>query len=710
LSKVNSEQHLSETDSGSVQPELPFRWLDGYSNQLSPPQDTKMTHPLLGLNFHLRKPVLRFAADQAMIVLSMQSLHVQSTKRNLLRRTAIDFVGLQVQTSGTGQEPNTFRRSLIHPWNFRLRQEICDVTNHSSCGSHSIEVNAEKLHVHAAYSDIGVVLAILPHLLEDTRRSEGVTVVDAESGSRADLHLQPPVASSNTVVLDVNCTGIELAVVDDSFSQFVSEQRLLLFFIESILIRRVVPSTSNGEGSDHAVRMHIHQLEVVDCLQSETSPYRKILLIIPNTPSIDDGELRHPLCFDEADKSCQSVGNILEMPMNITRKPSIDLFLMGSDVRTSSLTIDSIEIQYNPSLVIALHCLLGRLSKDYNRHEHCFKAGNVNEKKEAILLSLVCVMKHLNIRFNKERLQRTLMELIISDILLTTKRGDDKSSFNGSIGNLFASDPSFPSNSLCNTVFKRNSRCSNFVSFCYETSRKGVVDTNTCFEKTPQWMHPIIESDTLIHDFLDATVCSVEIVYLRERTEEFLHYVKNEMSRMKIRASSVADKGLPVLDRTRKSSFIQVRIDSPTLTVPSKGFYPVASLKVNLGEYDIRSWAIEPFSERSCRRIVSVELFGFSGAVSKTMANQMENPIVANVDASVMVDLSSSVEFSVKVSDIRVRVAYTDYEAILCVYNENLARKANQYTGSSGGLLVGEEDNIVDHSIDDFVSSSTTAR
>lgn len=587
----------------------------------------------------------------------MKSLNVRNTRRDRMIHREIDFIGLQVHATVKEQEERVANLFLIQPWDLSICQDTCDTINFCCCAKHSIEVKAEKLHARAAYTDMKIVLDIWAHVVDNIWKIKGSSQLSSDKQAKVDL-------SSNVVpdteTLELKWDGIDLVVIDDSLRHFALEQCLIIFSVDDILVRRVI---SKGIP---AIRLHIKQLEVTDCLQTELSPYRKILVITPCGP------------WKELYKPSPPIHSLLAMPVGADYTPGIDFWCDKGAIKTVCLTVDSIEIQYNPSVVIALQRFLGRLSKNVYRHNDTVSATRIQESKEEQISAGPSIsslfVKHLNISLNKENQRRRLIEVVISDIVLTVKRNEILTSISGSIGSFLASDPSFPCDTGANTVVKSIPGRRKLATFCY-AKFPNRLGSSGC-QNTPKWILSQLESDGLIDDFFDVSLSSVEVVYLRERTEELLDYMKNGMPGKGMGFASVAAKDF-VTDRIKKRSFFNVYIDAPALTIPSNSLAPVPSLKVWLRDFAIKSWINESSSDSISRRVISVELFGFSGTVCKPGVKQNDGTIVSNLDVSVMVDLSSSVQISLGITDINICMAYTDYDAMSSVYRENVGRRTN---------------------------------
>ena len=92
----------------------------------------------------------------------------------------------------------------------------------------------------------------------------------------------------------------------------------------------------------------------------------------------------------------------------------------------------------------------------------------------------------------------------------------------------------------------------------------------------PLWVQSHLAGTSNIDDYLSMSVASLEVIYLRERTEEILDYLSNGLPGKGMGATSRAAKGF-LSKRIQTKSFLELHIDSPQVIVPQhensdKGF------------------------------------------------------------------------------------------------------------------------------------------
>jgi hypothetical protein len=108
------------------------------------------------------------------------------------------------------------------------------------------------------------------------------------------------------------------------------------------------------------------------------------------------------------------------------------------------------------------------------------------------------------------------------------------------------------------------------------------VDVDSSLDAVPTWIMSKMGDGSAIDDFLDIAVATVEVVYIRGRTEELLDYLSNGMPGKGMGATSRAAKGF-VSDRIRKRSFFNVHVDAPRLMIPH-GQSTQSGVAVRLGK------------------------------------------------------------------------------------------------------------------------------
>jgi hypothetical protein len=391
------------------------------------------------------------------------------------------------------------------------------------------------------------------------RRREGNNITSQIVSVNAVSH--PKVTS-----LDLRWDGFAVTVVDDSLRHFATSQELVIVSLGSLDFHREEgcrPSSCNLPSptilpATFFTRLRIATLDVIDLLQSPASPFRAVLTVRSSYASIPEG-----LCAIGADGEPRF---------------AVELSSTFSGSREYSVKVGSVDVQYNPSLVIALQRFLGRTSKDVrNRLAAVFDnqmlaiepspAGLQRPADQVPKIRQVngsFRFEHVRLCLNKEHQGRQLLEMILSDGSV-----DVKQSARGLVvvGHLGLLEALHNANETARNVLRVASEVDkNFLDFRYVKLHDPHADQSSLQAYgLPDWV--VSTRDDTIDDCLCVGIASVDLVFDKALSLEIFDYLSNGMPGRGMGMTSRVAKGF-VSKRLQSRSFLQVNVDSPRLFIP----------------------------------------------------------------------------------------------------------------------------------------------
>jgi hypothetical protein len=250
---------------------------------------------------------------------------------------------------------------------------------------------------------------------------------------------------------------------------------------------------------------------------------------------------------------------------------------MLSGSREYSIKVGSVDIQYNPSLVIALQRFLGRTSKDvrsrlatvFDQRTEALEppsseSGPPRDDADDRLVCANFSFEHLRLCLNKEHQGRQLLETIISDGSVDVRQSTQGLVVGGHLG-LFEALHNLNYSSR-NVVKVGGEVDKNFLDFRYVKLYSRSVDQSSLKAYgLPNWV--ISTRDETIDDCLSLGIASVDIVFDKALSLEIIDYLSNGMPGRGMGMTSRVAKGF-VSKRIQSNSFLQVNVDSPRLFIP----------------------------------------------------------------------------------------------------------------------------------------------
>eukprot|EP00977_Amphora_coffeiformis_P011239 scaffold2704_cov159-Amphora_coffeaeformis.AAC.9 len=637
----------------------------GASSTIDSPSKLTRRDPTFTFKLELRRPRIALKATDSALLLAMENISLHQSSKSGLMDREVKLSGVELQTMSQ-HDPTTGRHaSLISPLNIEAEMHHCSGTKPCTCSNHSTSVKVQKLNASAAFSDLVRLSLVLFQLKADyndipatsAKSSKPVPELDKTIHHTSDTALDLLLPEST---MSVDCEGVGFSLVDDSGRHFADAQELLLFTMRRITYLAVARKSMEIPGqTEKSTTLGFEDLCIHDTLQSAVSPFRTVLFV-------SAGDSYDSLLSSAQASSLNLVGGDVERGIEISQ-------VVTSDLSNYMLGIHSVEMQYNPSMVVALQRFLGRLFKTINkkmrprremmgsirRPETVFSAPK--SKKTAI--EAVAVLKTAAVSLNKEHQGRCLLNLTLTDIHLSAEQNQQVARLKGKVGFFSATDANEYDSLLYaiqqdnRPIVKMRNGKNRFLEFEYSSFRTKLLPENSNSYGLPTWvLNYTQEQLSDIDDYLDLSVASVEIVYLSSRSKELIDYLSNGLPGKGMGATSRAAKGF-VAERIQKKSFLQVNVDAPVFLVPRSESETVGL--VFGGEVRTRSW----IEASDATRKLFLSVGRLYGGVYSDRFHQTHKPILSNVDVAVHVsrDTSDNTSAVCNLSDLFARLSYSDY-------------------------------------------------
>ena len=455
--------------------------------------------------------------------------------------------------------------------------------------------------------------------------------------------------------------GFELQVVDDSGRHFATSQELITLALGNISFSRKedrgdreadMKSDQLNAGRSCEIALRLASIDVFDCLQVKSSPFR---LLATSRPERNNKQWAMPttprskITWDEYamtpsdewgfSSSVALAKRIpgLEFASNMStqtfQKDSDSIFLRSYADELSinyDLKLNSFSLQWSPASVIATQRFLGRLKKQAVKSLHAF-----NEEIASLLASsetveqttvpksngkvkIVINFQAFTVCLNKEHQYRRLLQVSFLGTVVSFESDKDGSVVSGSVFDVTAWDCDdhekisdeldriSPNKCVLMVTRPKESNGGNvkrsFLVFSYRTFNKPAPDVDGC--KVPSWVLSHVSSgeDGGIDDYLEVSIATIELTYLKEKNEEIFDYLSNGLPGKGMGRFNKSAQGF-LKKRIRTKSFLQVQIEAPTLYIPADELSS-SGVTLRLGELR-RIWdKTKTYSNFTCRLLV----------------------------------------------------------------------------------------------------------
>lgn len=542
-----------------------FSWLSGTDHTIPSTiyaRKHSISFPSSEFRASLQGPSIMIGSDRCGLIIRADQIFFRHTGRHPLVERDFELSGVEFLTRRRGRVSEGI--SLFDPWLVQGSTKKCNGRVDCQCNSHSFDLTAASLTCKASYSDVTVAAEVGLRFAREWKDSRRLS--DSVAAEEIGKDSKPPTLRQDIIprvkILCVRFDGFELTIIDDSGRHFAHSQELTIISVGMIKFERTesMLTWSDAHQSDpilYKMQLCIEGLDIVDCLQSQDSPFRKIATIRAAN-AILPSHLREPNAeIEEA-------------------QYAVELLSVLDSCRRYEAKVRSVELQYNPTLVIALQRFLGRLSKDVRFQLHSIFTENLNTAREDTpgqsgherrVMTAEINVDQLRISLNKEHQGRQLLETALSDCCLHCRRSAEGIAIGGHLGLLDAWENEHIGGSGLNILKVDGGKKGHFVDFNYRTfSRRTVGDAGK--KDLPDWVLDRVATESgQIDDCLMVSIASLEFIYVKEITLELLDYLSNGMPGRGMGVTSRAAKGF-VNKRIQTKSFFQIHVDAPKVLMP----------------------------------------------------------------------------------------------------------------------------------------------
>ena len=260
-------------------------------------------------------------------------------------------------------------------------------------------ISSDVISARAAFTDMTLAIDVLLNVISDFKE----VAIDLDHRAKADSTLRAAeemnedqvISDTSSFVLqeslDIACGGFILLAIDDSGRHFASSQELIQVSLSGLLFNRSEGIVKEAVDFISYTRLQLNHLELLDCLQPTSSPFRVITSTTKTSKHVSKDTLTLEermnqslysdfMTWEKNAMSSDSWGYRISPSMaercSIAERGEMNQSLSEKNLfeirHTSSVDlrhdyyfkIRDIVVQWNPSMVIALQRFLGRLRKE----------------------------------------------------------------------------------------------------------------------------------------------------------------------------------------------------------------------------------------------------------------------------------------------------------------------------------------------------------
>jgi hypothetical protein len=518
-----SQKNLDERIS---QPRL--RWIEAMGKIDAVPFK-RSAHLLLAYEFRLtliRPSIVLGACENNLI------LHANNVQLNRIMTSQIScefsIDGLRLHTMVFERMIEAEAVSIVDPWSFRGSMHSISQLEQNGCESLKFDFVAEIVYVKATYSDMTVALEAALRIAHDVKQAHNSVAVQTQSTIESQASVRPISVSDikTETSYHARCKGIEFALVDDSGRHFASALELLVLRVgeldfircetpSQILVASHEPSsTADLQNREFSTRLRIKRLDMLDSLQSLRSPFHKVV------------KLR-----------CESKS----LSINPEDRFAIEISSHTLASCVYKVKLWTCELQYNPSMIIALQRFMGRLTKDAKLRNDDISRGEVRMPSSPVSsegLDLIAKARQsiavsfgietLSIGLNKEHQFRRLMSISLLDCHAEFRQNELGRYIGAHLRKIHAVAGSKHPEETGRTLLEAGSESFLFVKLGYQTFTERMVAIDDCL---PDWVTAqlAMQSNPEIDDCLDVNVAALDVTYVKDQVVELIDYLTNGM-------------------------------------------------------------------------------------------------------------------------------------------------------------------------------------
>jgi hypothetical protein len=560
---------------------------------------------------------------------------------------------------------------------------------------------------------------------------ENQQATEAAAGEKIDEHSAPE-CSQKAVTVSISFDGLEILTVDDSMRHFANAQELISFSLGpcELLREQVSDASSVTLGCSYDLStlsvpatvnvVRVATLDLYDRLQKKGSRFFPVATIRTPEPSASSfkrsrvGLLEWHVYATVEDKwgfsSSPRVDQLFESESSGSASSRLGNWaieygsLVLQDVAMKhNVQIQSFNTQWNPSTVIALQRFLGRLLKELrlksSAAEILLASPSASEqqptssKPKGVPVEATFSIATFSVCLNKEHQNRRLLKVILNGIKVAINIGaNGNSSYIGRVEDVQAWDED---NHLSAGILEGNRSVVKvhfsdveqqedfaFFQFRYSTFSDGNAESS---DGVPSW---VLQQPTSsggpqkIDDFLSIAVASVQLTYVRGRTEELIDYLSNGLPGKGMGVTSKAAKGF-INKRIQTQSFLELSIAAPQLRIPEDEKSGNGVL-LRLGDVRLKTWfeleeGKEGFARTDWCRALSVSILGlgWNTYYDQRLQRSDDLPIDLHFDLRKPMNKDKAVRVKGRLSHVVMRLKYLDYCLLRAVLTNNVGKKTD---------------------------------
>ena len=621
------------------------------------------------------RPRIALKSAEAALVLSMETIKLNHSSRSGRIDRQVCFSGVELQALSQQEVQRSRNASLIKPMDMTIEMKRCNNPQTCRCSVHTTSALIQRIRAVVTFSDLVRAAFVVSQLRNDMNEEPSTSVAHQVNTGDADSSPTSTATSIVDTTISVDCIGADVSLVDDSGRHFADSQELVLLSMQRATYLSTARKSLQCPGNvEKSLTLAFQDLLVRDSLQSDLSPFRNVL-------SISAGASYESLLPSSESSSLRNLCGVIDRGIEINRNES-------DGTAKHILGIHLVEMQYNPSMVVAVQRFIGRLLKAINksvrqpRNRSSVQGSRSEPTADSMRKKMVTkadiVLKCVKVALNKEHQGRCLLNLNVSDVQLSALRDVCATRVKGLIRSFSANDE----NDYIESVIHQENRPilrmrhgeDKFLEFEFMSFHTKLASDTFDSYGLPSWvLNYTQEHVSQIDDYLSFSVASMEAIYLSARTSELIDYLSNGLPGKGMGLTSRVAKGF-VADRIQKKSFLQVNVEAPVVLVPKNESETIGI--VLGGEVRARSWVEVDDLNRKLSLSVS-RLYGgtYSGGLHQT-----HSPILSNIDVTINVsrDIADSKTVDCVLSDLFVRLRYSDFATLMFVLRENVSRKIDR--------------------------------
>ena len=620
---------------------------------------TNTPGPVRSTSFRLffKNPEIAVESKDMAVVLGMESAEYYSSERHAKIEKDAALKEVRLITRYPEKDQGNKFASLFELDRLVARHRSCSAGENCSCSAHTSLLEIGNLRSKALFSDLNVTCEVMMKLSSDflvRRKSQKKASLDARDKSASKISVQR-YATSDSVQL--RCREVSITIVDDSLRHFASSQDVIGAVLADISFdRRQAPTIPSSSSSiiemEDVMEASIQEIQIIDHLQSELSPYRSAFV------AKDVVQLDFMSLPTRAHRSFAS--STRPHALYMSRKKDNETCRYELDVRQLAL-------QYNPTMVIALQRFMGRLRKRVQTAYSRFQSTTNSDSSPQISTapterSSVCILnarlESFALSLNKEHRDRRLAEVSVQTIEVNASRSNEVAEASITVEDLKVFDSDSKEISDKNRFLLKVSDMSGpFLDVKLLSCAKSADESSPL----PDWARAITQ-DQEADDLIQITIGGLDVVFLPGRTSELADYFKNALPGKSMGISAPISKA-SVPKKSRNTRLFKLFSERSNVYIPRKDI-------ANDGVVISFETLLRGYSNLDSSTNVETSIFEISfGIYGQNGATFEGSRIMDNFEIMAQGEMLGDKTLKLKcgLSDLQARISYTNYVHLLAV-------------------------------------------